>query len=79
MQKNNNELFTTMPVGKARGQAGHPHGDQPDRGHFIHLLDTFFVGQIGDSQSAGGLVHHLPHLHPAHRRGQPVSASAPTA
>ena len=55
MQKNNGELFTTMPVGKAVAKLAIPTVISQIVVILYSLADTFFVGQIGDPNQLAAL------------------------
>ena len=60
MQKNNNELFTTMPVGKAVAKLAVPTVISQIVVILYSLADTFFVGQIGDPNQLAALSITFP-------------------
>ena len=60
MQKNNNELFTTMPVGKAVAKLAIPTVISQIVVILYSLADTFFVGQIGDPNQLAALSITFP-------------------
>lgn len=60
MQKNNNELFTTMPVGKAVAKLAIPTVISQIVIILYSLADTFFVGQIGDPNQLAALSITFP-------------------
>lgn len=60
MQKNNNELFTTMPVGKAVARLAIPTVISQIVVILYSLADTFFVGQIGDPNQLAALSITFP-------------------
>ena len=59
MQKNN-ELFTTMPVGKAVAKLVVPTVISQIVVILYSLADTFFVGQIGDPNQLAALSITFP-------------------
>lgn len=60
MQKNNSELFTTMPVGKAVAKLAIPTVISQIVVILYSLADTFFVGQIGDPNQLAALSITFP-------------------
>lgn len=60
MQKNNNELFTAMPVGKAVAKLAIPTVISQIVIILYSLADTFFVGQIGDPNQLAALSITFP-------------------
>lgn len=60
MQKNNGELFTTMPVGKAVAKLAIPTVISQIVVILYSLADTFFVGQIGDPNQLAALSITFP-------------------
>lgn len=60
MQKTNNELFTTMPVGKAVAKLAIPTVISQIVVILYSLADTFFVGQIGDPNQLAALSITFP-------------------
>lgn len=60
MKKNNSELFTTMPVGKAVAKLAIPTVISQIVVILYSLADTFFVGQIGDPNQLAALSITFP-------------------
>ena len=60
MQKNNSELFTTMPVGRAVAKLAIPTVISQIVVILYSLADTFFVGQIGDPNQLAALSITFP-------------------
>lgn len=60
MKKNNGELFTTMPVGKAVAKLAVPTVISQIVVILYSLADTFFVGQIGDPNQLAALSITFP-------------------
>lgn len=60
MQKNNSELFTTMPVRKAVAKLAIPTVISQIVVILYSLADTFFVGQIGDPNQLAALSITFP-------------------
>ncbi len=60
MRKNNSELFTTMPVGKAVAKLAIPTVISQIVVILYSLADTFFVGQIGDPNQLAALSITFP-------------------
>lgn len=60
MQKNNSELFTAMPVGKAVAKLAVPTVISQIVVILYSLADTFFVGQIGDPNQLAALSITFP-------------------
>lgn len=58
--KNNNELFTTMPVGKAVAKLAVPTVISQIIVILYSLADTFFIGQIGDPNQITALSITFP-------------------
>ncbi len=58
--KNNNELFTTMPVGKAVAKLAIPTVVSQIIVILYSLADTFFIGQIGDPNQLAALSITFP-------------------
>ena len=56
----NNELFTTMPVGKAVAKLAIPTVVSQIIVILYSLADTFFVGQIGDPNQIAALSITFP-------------------
>lgn len=68
----NNELFTTMPVGKAVAKLAIPTVVSQMIVILYSLADTFFIVVDWRSQPDRRSVHYLSHLHPVDGRGQPL-------
>lgn len=60
MRKNNSELFTTMPVGRAVAKLAIPTVISQIVVILYSLADTFFVGQIGDPNQLAALSITFP-------------------
>lgn len=60
MKSNNNELFTTMPVGKAVAKLAIPTVVSQIIVILYSLADTFFIGQIGDPNQLAALSITFP-------------------
>ena len=58
--KNNNDLFTTMPVGKAVAKLAIPTVVSQIIVILYSLADTFFIGQIGDPNQLAALSITFP-------------------
>ena len=56
----NNELFTTMPVGKAVAKLAIPTVVSQIIVILYSLADTFFIGQIGDPNQIAALSITFP-------------------
>lgn len=61
--KKDNELFTTMPVGKAVAKLAIPTVVSQIVVIVYSLADTLFVGQIGDPNQLAALSITFPILH----------------
>ena len=60
MTKSNNELFTSMPVGKAVAKLAIPTVVSQIIVILYSLADTFFIGQIGDPNQIAALAITFP-------------------
>lgn len=60
MQKNNNELFTTMPVGKAVAKLAVPTVISQIIVILYSMADTFFIGQTGNPNQLAALSIAFP-------------------
>ena len=60
MEKDNNELFTTMPVGRAVAKLAIPTVVSQIIVILYSLADTFFVGQLGDPNQIAALSITFP-------------------
>jgi Na+-driven multidrug efflux pump len=58
--KNNNELFTTMPVGKAIAKLAVPTVISQIIVILYSMADTFFIGQTGDPNQLAALSIAFP-------------------
>lgn len=60
MEKDNNELFTTMPVGRAAAKLALPTVVSQIIVILYSLADTFFVGQLGNPNQIAALSITFP-------------------
>ena len=65
MQKDN-ELFTTMPVGKAVIKLAVPTVISQIVVILYSLADTFFVGQIGDPNQLAAFIYYISDFYTSH-------------